>query len=266
MRKRTNVLLIGILFFSLRLDAGFFGIPDGDTAIQLQTWFENVKQTLHLDKLIREMRDLTQYALDTSRAANAAVRVVNNVGHIIRNPADFLQDKLREYDDVFPEAGRTYQEIMTLRQSIGEFNSDDGYDPFALQEALFYARQSGKNVYEIKSRLMDRDGVSSPHDKIAKSLREQKTQVDDLFDGLEKSVLLGSLTPQMAMVFQARAAVQQARSAALSASHDNEMARITKIQFNQAVDEKIQSERSLDRELSNLKALVPKDLSLKPWR
>jgi hypothetical protein len=116
MRKRTNVLLIGILFFSLRLDAGFFGIPDGDTAIQLQTWFENVKQTLHLDKLIREMRDLTQYALDTSRAANAAVRVVNNVGHIIRNPADFLQDKLREYDDVFPEAGRTYQEIMTLRR------------------------------------------------------------------------------------------------------------------------------------------------------
>jgi len=264
--KQTSFLL-ALLIFCSTANASFFAIPDGDTAIQFQTWVQSVRQNAQLAKIIADTQTLTQYALETSRAANAAVNAVNNVRYIIRNPVDFLSTQMQEFDDVFPEASNTYRDLMVLKESVNSFGSErDNYDPYALQEALFYARKTGKNLYELKSRAMDRDNISSPHDALTRQLREQKRQVDELFNTLELASGLGGVTPQEAVLFQARAAAQQARATVMIASHQNEMARLAKIQFNNSVEEKVQSQNIMKQELHNMKALVPKDLSLNPWR
>lgn len=266
MPRLFRFLVVITLALSFRAEASFFGIPDSDTAIALQTYWENFWQNAKLATIIEHAREGTTIALDSYRAMAASVRTVKNVAHIVRNPENFLEKELMAFDKAFPDVKGIAQDLVAMRETILSLGKDGGYDPYALQEALYYARKAGVDTFALKSRLEDKDDVSSPHDSLNEKFKKQKSQVDEIFDDIERRLGLTGITPQEAMIFQARASAQQARAAVATALLLNESTRIAKLQLNASMDKKAAREQRLNRELQNLRDLVPKDLSLNPWK
>lgn len=244
--------------------AGFFFIPDTDTTIQAQTLWQSIVQNANLSKIITDTRTALGYASDTSRAVRAASDVVRFVNYPTELGNDILANSMEAFDDAFPDVKHSQASFIEIRENIDKTGSG-GYDPSSLQEAFAYAKKTKSNVFDVKARFADQDGVSKAHDKLSQELKDERVNVDKLYEQLESSYKRNQLTPQEAAVFQARIAAEQAKASIQAAANQNEMARLEKIKFNNEVESNTAASSSLEKQLDAAKDKIPDSLTLDPW-
>lgn len=249
---------------SPRAMASILGLPDTDTAIQAQTLWQSIVQNANLTKIITDTRTALGYAADTSRAARAASDVVRFVNYPTELGNDILADSMEAFDNAFPDLEHSQKSFLEIQDNM-EKTGSGGYNPSSLQEAFAYAKKTKSNVFDIKARFADKDGVSKAHDKLSQELKDERVNVDKLYEQLESEYQHNELTPQEAAVFQARIAAEQARASIQAAANQNEMARLEKIRFNNEVESSTEADASLNKQLDAAKDVMPDSLALDPW-
>lgn len=244
--------------------ASVLGLPDADTTIQVQTLAQNIFQNAHLSDIILQAKTALGYAADTSRAVRAASDVVHFVNYPTELGNDILADSMEAFDNAFPDVKHSQNSFLEIQDNI-EKTGSGGYNPSSLQEAFAHAKKTKSNVFDIKARFADKDGVSKAHDKLSQELKDERVNVDKLYEQLESEYKRNDLTPQEAAVFQARIAAEQARASIQAAANQNEMARLEKIRFNNEVQDSTDANSSFNKELDLAKDKIPDSLALDPW-
>ncbi|MEI6805893.1 MAG: hypothetical protein WCK49_05235 [Myxococcaceae bacterium] len=232
--------------------------------MQAQTLYENFVQNINLSKILTDTRTALGYAEDTSRAVRAASGVVQFVNYPTELGNDILADSMDAFDNAFPDVKNSQNSFLEIQGNI-EKTGSGGYDPSSLQEAFAYAKKTKSNVFDIKARFADKDGVSKAHDKLSQELKDERVNVDKLYEQLESEYKRNDLTPQEAAVFQARIAAEQARASIQSAANQNEMARLEKIRFDNEVESSTNANSSFNKEIDLAKDKIPDSLALDPW-
>lgn len=244
--------------------AGFFWIPDSDTAIQANTLAQSILQTGHLGKIVADTKTALGYAEDASRAARAASDVVRFVNYPTELGRDLFAESMDAFDNAFPDVKHSQNSFLEIQGNI-EKTGSGGYEPSSLQEAFAYAKKTKSNVFDVKARFADRDGVSKAHDKLSQELKDERVNVDKLYEQLESEYKRNDLTPQEAAVFQARIAAEQAKASIQAAANQNEMARLEKIRFDNEVESSTNTNASFNKEIDLAKDKIPDSLALDPW-
>lgn len=264
MKISQGVCFLTYLLVSNGAQASSFLLPDSDTAIQMNTLIENVKHTFSLEEILTQTKSALGYAEDTSRAVRAASGVVQFVNYPTELGRDILADSMDAFDNAFPDVKKSQSSFLEIQGNI-EKTGSGGYDPSSLQEAFAYAKRTKSNVFDIKARFADRDGVSKAHDKLSQELKDERVNVDKLYEQLESEYKRNELTPQEAAVFQARIAAEQAKASIQAAANQNEMARLEKIRFDNEVESSTNANASFNKEIDLAREKIPESLVLDPW-
>lgn len=264
MKSSQKIWFLAWVLVSNNSSASLLGIPDADTTIQANTLLENIKHTLSLEQILTQTKSVLGYAADTSRAVRAASDVVQFVNYPTELGNDILADSMDAFDNAFPDVKHSQNSFLEIQDNI-ERTGSGGYNPSSLQEAFAYAKKTKSNVFDIKARFADKDGVSKAHDKLSQELKDERVNVDKLYEQLETEYKRNDLTPQEAAVFQARIAAEQARASIQAAANQNEMARLEKIRFDSEVQNNTDANSSFNKEIDLAKDKIPDSLALDPW-
>ncbi|MFZ9889698.1 MAG: hypothetical protein ACO3JL_19560 [Myxococcota bacterium] len=237
------------------------GIPDSDSATLAAILFSQLKEAVDMGALLATTAQALETARQTSDMLRTTVEVYDEFTYLSANPEDIFDEVAQGFFTAFPELEAIATDAVALRNSLSGRHAPSGYNPYALQQLLMQAKETGQSTFQTLIAIDETAyGLTDEHLFSMATLSD----IRETSAAIRRETML-PMTPQAAASLSAKANAQTAVAAAEAAAYQAEMLRIAKQQYVRGIDASARAAASVTEQAQGLQMVTDVVEGLTPF-